>query len=135
MIGVYDGHKITMFKQNPRAELYQTLAESLVEPPPWLANPGREWPLFRAAIRVGKSSPAARRGAVSLAEIGSESLRKRIARYKEVFEGSGRPRFWLYESIHRSGRIFGPEALAVEQVYKATGVETDPAILPDHASV
>lgn len=118
-----------------RAGLYHTLAEALSEPPGWMAQPGRAWPLFKFANQAGDSSVAVRRAAEALAQVKPETLEKRKARYAKLFAGPGAPGFWLYESMHRSGRLFGPETIAVEQLFQATGIETVAGELPDHASV
>ena len=118
-----------------RADLYGALAEALAEPPEWLACAGREWPLFEIALRLALPSEAVRRAVESLAEIRAESLAARRKRYTALFIGSGRPRFWLYESAFLTGRILGPETFAVEQLYRAAGLETAGAELPDHASM
>jgi len=121
--------------QCPRADLYHALAEILAEPPEWSIYPGNEWPLFMAAVQLIQRSDAAREAVEALAEIGAESLAMRRARYADLFVGTGRPKFWLYESMHRSGRLFGPETIAVERVYRSTGAEIVSAEMPDHASV
>lgn len=120
-----------------RAELYLALAEALapVEPAGWLALPGREWPLYECASHLAVRSPVAQRAVQALAQIPAETITRRKARYTALFCGSGRPQFWLYESVHRSGHLFGPETLAVEKWYRAAGVEVSDAELPDHASI
>ncbi|MBI5051657.1 MAG: molecular chaperone TorD family protein, partial [Chloroflexi bacterium] len=55
------------------------------------------------------------------------------ARYNSLFVGTGRPRFWLYESAYLN-RLFGPETFAVAKIYRAAGLETVGAELPDHIS-
>lgn len=120
---------------NPRADLYHALAEALAEPPEWLVFPGKAWPLFESATQLGQCSQAAQQAVLALGEIGAESLSRRKARYENLFIGSGRPKFDLYESMYSSGRLFGPETLAVERVYKSAGIETVSPELPDHASV
>lgn len=127
----YSSFRIPML----RADLYQVLAESLAEPPAWLALPGREWPLFEIVARLAPESEAARRAVEPLAEIPTEPSAARRARYHALFVGPGRPRLWLYESAHRSGRVLGPETFAVERFYRAGGLEVASAELPDHASV
>ncbi len=117
-----------------RAALYQALAESLAEPPEWLAAPGREWPLYAVALECAPFSAAARRAATALAEIPAESLAARRARYAALFAGPGEPRFWSYESAARSGRLLGPESFAVDRLYRAAGLEVAGAELPDHAA-
>lgn len=120
-----------------QAELYATLAEALAEPPAWLTCAGRDWPLFEAAIHVAQDegSQAAQRAAVSLSAIQPESLDARRHRYRRLFDGPGRPRLWLYESLHLDGRLLGPVTFAVQQVYCAAGLAVEGAELPDHASV
>jgi len=120
-----------------RADVYYALAEAFAPdgPPEWLVRPGREWPLFAAAARLGQHSEAARRAVEVIAEIGAESLAARRARHAALFAGVGRPRFWLYESAHRSGRLLGPEAFVVERFYQMAGLEIVGAELPDHASL
>ena len=105
-----------------RADLYHALAEALGDPPEWLALPGCEWPLFESAARLAPSSVAARRAVEALVRVGAESLTARRVRYAALFAGSGRPRLWLYESAHVSGRLLGPETLAVERLYRAAGL-------------
>jgi TorA maturation chaperone TorD len=117
-----------------RADLYHALAEALAEPPDWLALPGDEWPLFESAARLAPSSEAARRAVASLARVRAESSAARHQRYAALFAGAGRPRFWLYESAHLSGRLLGPQTFAVERLYHAAGLESASAELPDHAS-
>jgi len=121
--------------QNPRADLYHALAELLAEPPTWLIYPGKEWPLFAAVMQLAPFSETAREAAEALVEIGAESLAMRRARYAALFVGAGRPQFWLYESLVRSGRLFGPETIAVERVYQSTGIVIASTELPDHAAV
>jgi TorA maturation chaperone TorD/formate hydrogenlyase subunit 6/NADH:ubiquinone oxidoreductase subunit I len=129
-----------MESDSPRAlcaDLYYALAEAFAPdgPPEWLARPGREWPLFEAVVRLGQHSEAARRAAEVIAQIGAESQAVRRARYAALFAGAGRPRFWLYESAHRSGRLLGPESFAVERFYRTAGLAIVGAELPDHASL
>ncbi len=119
-----------------RAELYQALAEALSQPPDWLSLPGHDWPLFESAARLATTSPAAQRAIKGLAGIGAESRAAREARYSALFHGSlGRPCIWLYESAALTGRILGAETFAVEQIYRAAGLESIGAELPDHVSV
>ncbi|MBM4422044.1 MAG: hypothetical protein FJ030_01465 [Chloroflexi bacterium] len=119
------------------AGLYRALSESLAPegPPAWLARAGREWPLFEAALRLAPESEAAQRAATAMAEIGAEPHAERGARYRALFSGPGRPPVWLYESAFRNGRLLGPETFAVEKFYRAAGMETASAELPDHASL
>lgn len=114
-----------------RAELYYTLAEVLAELPPWLMLPGREWPLTQAAAKLVPLSTAAE----AMAQIPAEAETTRRARHTRLFAGPGRPRFWLYESMWRSGRFLGPETISLEQLYKGAGLRIVGAEAPDHASV
>ena len=120
-----------------RSELYLGLAEALMpgSPPAWLANPGREWPLYECARRLAKSSAVARRASTAISQVPDETFADRQARYARLFRGSGRPEFWMYESMYLSGRLFGPETLAVEKWYRAAGVEVQGSELPDHVSI
>lgn len=118
-----------------RADLYLALAEVLVEPPEWLAWPGQEWPLFRCAQSLAPVSAAAARSMTALEKVSAESPAARHARYQALFAGEGRPRFWLYESLHRRGRLLGPETHAVGQLYQLAGLEITDGELPDHASL
>jgi len=52
---------------------------------------------------------------------------------QSLFVGTGRPRFWLYESAYLN-RMFGPETFAVAKLYRAAGLEIIGAELPDHIS-
>ncbi|MBS1252499.1 MAG: Selenate reductase assembly chaperone protein [Anaerolineales bacterium] len=119
------------------AELYAALAEALGQPPPWLAEAGRNWPLFEAAVGAAQhlGSETARRGAEALAAIPPEPLKTRRRRYRQLFAGPGRPRLWLYESMYVDGRLLGPVAFAVQRIYEAAGLEVEGAELPDHASL
>ena len=120
---------------NPRAELYQALAEALAEPPDWLALPGKEWPLFECVKLAAASSRTARDAVFALAQIRPDSLARRRARYRELFNGPSRPQFWLYESLHVHGKLAGPATFEVQHLYETTGVENPHAELPDHASL
>lgn len=121
---------------NGQANLYLALAQALAEPPGWLAAPGRDWPLFEAAVYAAQAGSSAAAQAVDrLARIPAESLPARRRRYEQFFAGPGRPRIWLYESWYVDGRLLGPAALAVEQVYRAAGLDVAETELPDHASV
>lgn len=116
-----------------RAELYQALAEAVAEPPAWLAEPGGAWPLAGPAQTLAAAG-ADSTGAAALAAVPAEPLAARRARYAALFTG-GRPRIWLYESAFRSGRPFGPEMTAAARLYRAAGLESASAELPDHAAV
>ncbi|RME45522.1 MAG: hypothetical protein D6796_10395, partial [Caldilineae bacterium] len=84
------------------AEVYYALAEALTEPPLWMAGAGCEWPLFEAVARAAREtgSEAAQEAAEALSAIPREGLTARRQRYRRLFEGSGRPNLWLYESEH-----------------------------------
>jgi ferredoxin len=119
----------------PRTNLYQALAEALAEPPGWLELPGREWPLFEAALELAPESEAARNAVVAMMEIDEENLERRQGRYAALFASPNRPLVWIYKSGALSGRLFSEISLEVEQWYRAAGVEIVGAELPDHASL
>lgn len=121
-------------KRIAHAELYAALAEALYEPPAWLARAGRDWPLYEAAIHV-EGSDAIARAAPALAAIPPEPLEDRRRRYWQLFAGPGRPPLQVYESQYVDGRLLGPTSFAVEQIYRAAGLEVDGTERPDHASV
>ena len=118
-----------------RADLYLALAEALGEPPPWLARRGLEWPLYRHAVALAPASTGVARTLPALAQVGEEPPAARQARYRALFSGEGRPRFWLYESLYRSGRLLGPETQAVAQLYAVAGLQIADGELPDHATL
>lgn len=118
-----------------RAGLYQTLAEALAEPPEWLAAAGRDWPLYAQARQLAEAGLGNAASLAALTGLPAEPLDARRARYQALFGGPGRPRVWLYESAHRGGRPFGPEAAAVARLYRAAGLECADAELPDHAAI
>jgi ferredoxin len=117
-----------------RADLYTLLAELLAEPPDWVSLSGREWPLFETLTGLASESEAARRHLDLLAGIPSERADQRLKRYAALF-ASGRPRFWLYESAAKTGKILGPQAFEMARLYCAAGMETAGAELPDHISL
>lgn len=118
-----------------RADLYYALAEALAEPPGWLASAGCEWPLTKAAAQLTQVSDAANEAVRLLTQIPAEPLPARQERYRALFAGAGRPRFWLYESLFHNGRFLHPSSAALEQLYLACGLQTIGAELPDHASM
>ena len=119
-----------------RAYLYHFLAEALADPPDWLAQQGAKWPLHDYAARIAQDSPAAQKAVLQLQQIPAESLVNRRKRYRAMLSGAGgRPQVWLYESMHRSGRLVGPETFAVAQVYKSAGLDSQVEELSDHASM
>ena len=118
-----------------RADLYLALAEALAEPPPWLAMPGPQWPLFACAEKLAPASAAAARAVAAISQIRPEPMRERRARHKSLFRSEGPPGFWMHESPYRSGQLLGPEMLEVERLYRAAGLRLASSALPDHASV
>ncbi len=118
-----------------RSDLYMALAEALADPPDWLALPGSEWPLYSFSSKLSPSSPDARHAMAKIQRIPAEPLAMRQERYDALFSGPGRPRFWLHESLYRSGKLFGPETVEVEAIYRAAGLVPVGAELPDHASL
>jgi len=118
-----------------RAELYQGLAEMLSMPPDWLALPAVEWPFFQSAVEFAKVSERARRPVMALAGVRAETLARRKERYRQVFNPASQPGICLYESQFFSGKLAGPETFVVERCYKAVGLESNSAELPDHASL
>ena len=117
-----------------RSDLYRLLAEALAEPPEWLAWPGREWPLFEAALGAARESQAARQAVEALLAIGAEPLDTRRARYAELFWGQGSLSTSLYESGMLSGKILSEGTFEVERWYRAAGLAVAGAELADHAS-
>jgi nitrate reductase assembly molybdenum cofactor insertion protein NarJ len=111
------------------------LAEVLDEPPPWLALPGQQWPLFAAAEKMAPVSAAAKRAAATISAVGAEPLSERRARHRGLFRSKGRPQLWLHESLYRSGRLLGPQMVEVAQLYRVAGLQIAAGELPDHASV
>lgn len=121
-------------ERSRRADLYALLAELLAEPPEWMNLPGRKWPLFDLLTQLAAESEAARRHLDLLAGISSEEIDQRRQRYASLF-ASGRPRFWLYESAAKTGKILGPETFKLASLYRAVGLETSGAEIPDHISL
>ena len=117
-----------------RADLYALLAETLAEPPDWMSLSGREWPLFETVTGLASESQAARRHLDLLAGIPSEGTDQRRKRYAVLF-ASGRPRFWLYESAAKTGKILSPQTFEMARLYHAAGLEATGAELPDHISL
>ena len=118
-----------------RSEFYSALAEVFSDPPDWLALSGSEWPLYSIATDLAISSKNGRQAIERIKEISSEPIAIRQERYNNLFSGPGRPAFWLYESLYRSGKLFGSETMDVEGIYGAAGLEITGAELPDHASL
>lgn len=120
-----------------QANLCAALAETLAEPPAWLAAAGVDWPLFEITVQLARlgNSQSVQQAVEALAAIRPESLDSRQRRYHCWTEGKGQPPVWLYESQYVDGRLVGPTTFSVQQVYRAAGIEPDGAELPDHASV
>jgi TorA maturation chaperone TorD/ferredoxin len=118
-----------------RSELYGALAEALSDPPAWLALSGSEWPLYSIAKDLASSSKNARRAIGRMQDLSPEPIAIRQERYNALFAGSGRPRFWLHESLYRSGKMFGSETREVEEIYRTADLVIEGAELPDHASL
>jgi nitrate reductase assembly molybdenum cofactor insertion protein NarJ/ferredoxin-like protein FixX len=116
------------------ADLYALLAETLAEPPDWMCLSGGEWPLFETLTSLASESEAARRHLELLAGIPSEGSDQRRERYETLF-ASGRPRFWLYESAAKTGKILSPLTFEMARLYRAAGLEAAGAELPDHISL
>jgi ferredoxin len=119
----------------PPADLYDLLAEALAEPPAWLALAGSEWPLTAVARELAGGSAAVAAAVAALAVVPAESPAARRRRYLALSTGTGRPRFWFYESAHREGRLLGESAEAVARLYRAAGLRAAGAEMPDHASL
>ncbi|GAB4504976.1 MAG: hypothetical protein Fur0043_19710 [Anaerolineales bacterium] len=117
-----------------RADLYALLAELLAEPPEWMTLPGREWPLFETLTQLAAESEAARRARDLVAGIRAEGLNQRRERYAALFQ-SGRPRFWLYESAAKTGKILGEATFRMAQLLQTAGLGSAGAELPDHISL
>jgi len=120
--------------QSDRADLYALLAETLAEPPGWMFLPGREWPLYTSVVALASEFPGASQHIDRLAGIPPEAARLRQERYAALF-ASGKPRFWLYESAALTGKILGPQTFELAGLYRAAGLETVGAELPDHISL
>lgn len=116
------------------ADVYALLAELLAEPPDWMFLSGREWPLFDLLTQLAAESDSARHHLDLLAGIPSESHDQRRERYAALF-ASGRPRFWLYESAAKTGKILGAQTFEMARLYRAAGLESAGAELPDHISL
>jgi len=117
-----------------RSDLYALLAETLSEPPDWMSLPGCEWPLFETVASMASEFESARRHLDRLACIAPEEPHQRQERYTAIF-AFGKPRFWLYESVALTGKILGPQTFELAQLYRAAGLETVGAELPDHISL
>jgi TorA maturation chaperone TorD/Pyruvate/2-oxoacid:ferredoxin oxidoreductase delta subunit len=118
-----------------RSELYGAFAEVFSDPPDWLALSGSEWPLYSIATDLAISSINGQQAIERMQGISPEPIAIRQERYNALFSGPGRPRFWLYESLYRSGKLFGSETMDVEGIYRTAGLVIEGAELPDHVSL
>jgi ferredoxin len=118
-----------------QSELYGALAEVFSDPPDWLALSGSQWPVYSIATDLAIGTLNARKALEKMKEISPEPIAIRQERYDALFSGSGRPRYWLHESLYRSGKLFGSETMDVERIYRTAGLVIEGAELPDHASL
>src|SRR5450759_496065 len=118
-----------------RSDLYSAFAEVLSDPPDWLALPGSEWPLVTIATGVAINSTNARQAIERMKGIPPEPIAIRQERYNALFSGPGRPRFWLHESLYRSGKLLDSDTIDIEGIYRSAGLEIVGAELPDHVSL
>jgi nitrate reductase assembly molybdenum cofactor insertion protein NarJ len=86
-------------------------------------------------MRLAQASEDARRAVEALAQVRAAPIDARRKRYTKLFAGPSRPQFWLYESMHFSGRLPGSQTFAVQALYRAAGLNVEGAELPDHASM
>jgi TorA maturation chaperone TorD/ferredoxin len=121
--------------ETQRSALYQCLAETMAEPPVWLAEPGRKWPLFLAALALSRQSLAARQAVEALLEIDEEPYERRRDRYAQIVSGPGKHEVGMYESGALNGKLLTERTFAVERWYQALGLNIAGAEMPDHASV
>lgn len=122
------------------AALYNGLARALaldVRWPDWLGLAGRQWPLWEPATRLAATGhwPGLADAVANLAEVPAASRSLRQAAFQEVLSGKGSSPTLLYQSHFLQGRLLGPDAMAVEALYRQLGLELDGAEMPDHASV
>lgn len=119
-----------------RAQLYHLLAEVLAEPPLWLVEAGRNWPLFEVALALSEieNEPELREAVVQMAAVPAETMNSRRSRYNELLDGNSQP-LAIYESLAREGRLSGAITLKVAALYKAVGLIPGGFELPDHVSV
>ena len=113
------------------AELYNTLAEALAEPPEWMRLPGCEWPLFDLVAHLLPGSSVLPK----LVAIPAESEPARQARYATLTKGQvGQPSYWLYENAFLTGSILGQATFDVAKYYSQAGLEVEGSELPDGAA-
>jgi len=118
-----------------QSELYRAFAEVFSDPPDWLALSGSQWPLYSIATDLAIGSIYTRQALEKMKGISPEPIAIRQERYNALFSGPGRPRFWLYESLYRSEKLFGSETIAIERIYHTAGLVIEGAELPDHVSL
>ncbi len=120
------------------AEIYQGLAEALASPPAaWLAVPGREWPLWQAAVSLAAHSvgEAWQQAVLKMAEVPADALAARREAYRQICRLPARPPLALYECQYADGRFPGPATFTVKRLYAQAGLEVEGAEMPDHVSV
>jgi len=120
--------------ESPRAAFYLALAESLAEPPDWMSAPGSDWLLSESLTALIPLWDKARHSLDLAAGLPAEEPTLRRERYAALF-GAGRPRYWLYESAARTGKILGEQTFQMARLYQSVGVEVNGAELPDHISL
>ena len=124
-------------KATPSLEaVYQALAECLSEPCDWLAQAGRQWPLYQAALQLANEcthSPL-QKAVTELALIPSEGLKQWRTRYQALLRSDAQP-LPIYKSLAREGRLHSAVTLRVWSLYQAAGLAVNGAELPDHAAI
>ena len=117
-----------------RSEMYAMLAELMATPPDWMFQSGRAWPLFNLLTHLAPEFDETHLHLDLLASIPFEPGCLRRERYASLFT-SGKPRFWLYESAAKTGKILGSSTFEMAQLYRTAGLEVGGAELPDHISL
>ena len=117
--------------------VYQALAESLAEPCDWLAQAGRQWPLYQAALALANecAHSALQQAVTEVAQVPSEGLRQWRSRYQALLIQSDAQPLPIYESLAREGRLHSATTLRVWSLYQAAGLAVNGGELPDHASI
>ena len=119
-----------------RSDVYHFLAEALSEPPDWLALPGSDWPLTRAAASFTDQYPAARERLAPALEALEAVPPGRLEERQKVFKSLlSSPGLWLNEAGALSGRLLNDATWEIERRYNDAGLEIPGAELPDHASL
>lgn len=113
------------------------LAELFQPPLDGMERAAKEWQFYAHLQTYAQYSSSAQRAIRRIAAIPAESLAKRHARYAHLFGFvDGPPRFWLYESVAKFGRILSQVTYEIERLYRAAGVALEfGAELPDHLSL